>query len=596
MFLESFRAKITLVLLSASIIIVLVLGGLWIYTTYQTTKNSIGMSNLQDARLFSGYFGSFIRDIANSNNVSASSPYTVQAVKNHDTGELKKIGDNLVFLPDVDLIIILDADGNVLYHSEGANTTNFVEYGWYDLALKSNGTYVTNLYYSDTLQNYGFSVSSPVVDNGSIIGMIVSTISSDTISDMISSQKIDPTRDFYILDGQGVVVATEMKTMVPTNTNLSHVLSAQRIRAGSEGIVETSNTYDKQLRIVGFSPMPVSGWGSAVSTPMGIVYSEIFYRIVDILIVLVLLLSVVFIGSFFLSVYLTRPLTELSKTMEQVSAGNYSVRGKVETNDEIGNLSKAFNSMMDRLERSTAVQKQATEELNNQKQRAELFLDLMSHDINNMLQIGIGFLDMALVSIKKDAEEREYVKKALDSLHNSTKLIDNVGKLQKVEARELRHYPIDVGQVLSEVRSDFLQVLDREVTVNLTPVCGCTVNANELLKDVFVNLVGNAIKHSTGPITIDLSVKDVYEGGQKYCKISVEDNGPGIPPEVKGRLFARFQRGATKAHGRGLGLYLVKTLVEDYRGKIWVEDRVPGNYKAGSRFVILLPSGDAGNS
>ena len=293
MHLESFRAKITLVLLSVSIIIVLVLGGLWIYTTYQTTKNSIGMSNLQDARLFSGYLGSFIRDIASSSNVSASSPYTVQAVKYRDTGELKKIGDNLVSLPDVDLIIIIDAEKNVLYHSEGANKTNFVEYGWYDRALKSNATYVTNLYYSDTLQNYGFSVSSPVRNNGSVIGMIVSTISSDTICNMISSQKIDPTRNLFILDGQGVVVATDVNTMVPTNTTLSHVLSAQRMRTGSEGIVETSNTYDKQLRIVGFSPMPVSGWGSVVSTPIDIVYSEIFDRVVDILIVLVLLLSVI---------------------------------------------------------------------------------------------------------------------------------------------------------------------------------------------------------------------------------------------------------------------------------------------------------------
>ena len=50
----------------------------------------------------------------------------------------------------------------------------------------------------------------------------------------------------------------------------------------------------------------------------------------------------------------------------------------------------------------------------------------------------------------------------------------------------------------------------------------------------------------------------------------------------------RFQRGATKASGRGLGLYLVKTLVDDYHGRVWVEDRVPGDYKKGAQFVVRL--------
>ena len=68
----------------------------------------------------------------------------------------------------------------------------------------------------------------------------------------------------------------------------------------------------------------------------------------------------------------------------------------------------------------------------------------------------------------------------------------------------------------------------------------------------------------------------------------MEDNGPGIPDSLKARLFTRFQRGATKASGRGLGLYLVKTLVDDYHGTVRVEDRVPGDYKQGTRFVVRL--------
>ena len=59
---------------------------------------------------------------------------------------------------------------------------------------------------------------------------------------------------------------------------------------------------------------------------------------------------------------------------------------------------------------------------------------------------------------------------------------------------------------------------------------------------------------------------------------------------VKTRLFIRFQRGQAKVTGKGLGLYLVRTLVHDFQGKIWVEDRVPGDHTKGARFVVMLPT------
>jgi signal transduction histidine kinase len=120
----------------------------------------------------------------------------------------------------------------------------------------------------------------------------------------------------------------------------------------------------------------------------------------------------------------------------------------------------------------------------------------------------------------------------------------------------------------------------------------CYVMANELLSDVFSNIIGNAIKHSQGPLTINIDVKKIREDGNAYCLVSVEDNGPGIPDSLKEKLFTRFQRGPTKASGRGLGLYLVKTLVDDFHGKVWVEDRVPGDYKQGTRFMVKLVAAD----
>jgi signal transduction histidine kinase len=70
----------------------------------------------------------------------------------------------------------------------------------------------------------------------------------------------------------------------------------------------------------------------------------------------------------------------------------------------------------------------------------------------------------------------------------------------------------------------------------------------------------------------------------------VEDNDPGIPDILKDVIFDRFRRGDTKAHGTGLGLYPVKTLVDSYGGKVWVEDRIKGDYTKGARFMVMLPA------
>jgi signal transduction histidine kinase len=72
--------------------------------------------------------------------------------------------------------------------------------------------------------------------------------------------------------------------------------------------------------------------------------------------------------------------------------------------------------------------------------------------------------------------------------------------------------------------------------------------------------------------------------------VAIEDNGPGIPDELKPRLFKRQLAGDRMAKGSGIGLYLVKTLVNSYHGRVWAEDRVYGDRSKGSRFVVMLPA------
>jgi signal transduction histidine kinase len=226
--------------------------------------------------------------------------------------------------------------------------------------------------------------------------------------------------------------------------------------------------------------------------------------------------------------------------------------------------------------------------LQDAKAEAELYLDLMSHDINNVNQIGIGFLEMALEKPQgMSAEVRELLTRPLEALESSSRLIKNVSKLQRAREGEFRVAKTNVGEVIRELMPKYSGATGRDIRIDYHGG-DCYVMANELLTDVFSNIIGNAIKHSSGPLTIDIDVKKVREDGHEYCVVSVADNGPGIPDSLKQKLFVRFQRGTAKTSGRGLGLYLVKTLVDDYHGKVWVEDRVPGDYTKGAKFVVKL--------
>ncbi len=165
--------------------------------------------------------------------------------------------------------------------------------------------------------------------------------------------------------------------------------------------------------------------------------------------------------------------------------------------------------------------------------------------------------------------------------------------MKKLEKAQSGKYPpkiVDLGPLIKEVVDDYATVPGREIKIRYTPEEGCYVRANDLLKDVFDHLVDNAIRHSTGPLEVDIAVETIAQDGRRCYRVSVADNGPGIPDELKRKVFRLVDEATGSPGRRGLGLYMVRTLVESYKGKVWVEDRVPGDYRKGSRFVVLLPA------
>lgn len=142
---------------------------------------------------------------------------------------------------------------------------------------------------------------------------------------------------------------------------------------------------------------------------------------------------------------------------------------------------------------------------------------------------------------------------------------------------------------LVDVKKQYERVPGRDVVINYTGMGGCRIMANDLLKEVFMNLVCNAIKHSQGPMKVDITLSPVEETINKYYKVMIEDTGPGMPDNVKAQTLNRFEPGK-HTRGKGLGLYLVRTLVDDHHGTIRVEDHIAGDHRYGTRFIVTLPA------
>jgi PAS domain S-box-containing protein len=232
--------------------------------------------------------------------------------------------------------------------------------------------------------------------------------------------------------------------------------------------------------------------------------------------------------------------------------------------------------------------KRAEEELKAAKAQAELYLDLMGHDINNMHQVALGYLELAR-DLPAGEEQAMFLDKPVEVLQRSTKLISNVKKLQKLRDGMFQDQDVDVCEVLRDVQREFGAVPHKAITLNINGCEQCLVHANELLHDVFANLVSNAIKHTGDRTDIIIDMDVLKDKGNKYCRVMIEDDGPGIPDDFKATIFNRTLKGTSKAKGMGLGLYLAKTLVDSYGGQVWVEDRVIGDHTKGARFVVMLP-------
>jgi len=249
------------------------------------------------------------------------------------------------------------------------------------------------------------------------------------------------------------------------------------------------------------------------------------------------------------------------------------------------------------------------------QQKGELLFDLISHDIGNYHQTIQGSLDIITSLFKKNNNDNNpnalsqnneriflFLTTAKKALTKSQSLVDNIRRLERLYTQKdlkltLKNLPDAINNAYTTVDQTLYDTnpQGKRIRFSIKVVNGyCTTDINviaeDLLEEIFVNLFSNSVKYTeSSEVKIDVLIREYFIGEVKYWMITVSDYGKGIPDLMKKELFERFY---SKAKGSGLGLSIVRTLVERYRGKVWIGDRVYEDYSKGTTFGMIFPAAE----
>ncbi len=305
------------------------------------------------------------------------------------------------------------------------------------------------------------------------------------------------------------------------------------------------------------------------------------------LVVTIIAFAISIVAAAFLASRFTRPLRRLTEAVRRISEGDLSSRVPIEGSGgapEVAVLSHQFNRMAARLEESVEV-------IRRDRDRSRDFLADVSHELRTPIAALRTFNELVREQAADDPEaRREFLEASSQQIDRLDWLAQNLLELSK----------LDSGLVLLELRPDDLRacveaaaehaeqsaerrgvnlqvhVPDRPVRIHHDP---------QRVGQVITNLVGNALKFTPRGGTVEVEMEPDRDG----AIIRVRDNGPGIDPADLPRVFERFYRGgqATEARssGSGLGLSIVKSIVDMHGGRISVQSQI-GH---GSVFTVFLP-------
>lgn len=283
-----------------------------------------------------------------------------------------------------------------------------------------------------------------------------------------------------------------------------------------------------------------------------------------------------------LSIFLTNPLKRMTRAADQIADGCYHERLQMKGKDELGELAESFNRMAAAVEKSIV-------DLSEEAQRKEDFVANFAHELKTPLTSVIGYADriyqknMLRAEVKKSASYIWNEGMRLEAL--SLKLMD----LTNLNRQEFLCAWMPARELLQDVTEGMNEVLaERGVVIRCKAEEAYIKVDYDLMKTLLINLIDNAAKAECKIIQIDGK-----QDGHIY-RIEVLDDGKGIPEQELSRITEAFymvdKARSRKQHGAGIGLALVKRIVEIQDGELTIQSKV----NAGTKVTVCLPLEEGG--
>ncbi len=294
-------------------------------------------------------------------------------------------------------------------------------------------------------------------------------------------------------------------------------------------------------------------------------------------VVLPLTLICASLGGSFLANRALAPIDRITRAAQHIGAADLSQRLNLAlSDDEVGRLARTFDAMLARLDAAFARQRQFTADA--------------SHELRTPLAIMKGDIGVALNGPRDAAEYQRVLTDLEEEVDRLTRMVEDLLLLARADTGQPLLHPelvdlTDVLQVVGDQVRTLAAAKDVALTVH-TPAPLPVLGDEDKLLRLFLNLLDNAVKYTPagGQITVAADGMDAA-----MLAVTVQDNGPGIPPEQLAHIFERFYRADTVRSrvggGTGLGLAIARWIAEAHGGRIAADSR-PG---AGSTFTVWLP-------
>jgi signal transduction histidine kinase len=261
-----------------------------------------------------------------------------------------------------------------------------------------------------------------------------------------------------------------------------------------------------------------------------------------------------------------RPVRLVTEAAQEISESDLSQRIPVDGDDEVAQLARTFNEMLERLEEAFETQRQ--------------FVDDAGHELRTPITVIRGQLELMS---DDPVERKETIDLVTDELDRMSRIVEDLLALARSEQPDfIETRPIDLVEFLEELSMKASALAGVEVPV-VASNPGVFEGDRQRLTQAVMNLTRNAFEH--GPQGVEVGIGGLTDATE--TRIWVSDDGPGIPPEVQERLFERFYRGRQgrrTTQGAGLGLAIVRAIAEGHNGSVELESG-----PSGATFSIVLP-------